>query len=450
MIRKICRQLPDTISSNPSVPRRISQFLRDERGNIAIMGAIILPVMVGAMGLGVEMSYRYFQQRKIHNAADVAAHGAGVRLAFGDPASIYTNVGRQLAVDASWDQSGTYLLNRPPQHGPFAGEARGPNGGTLIEAVVSEVQPRLFSRIWYQNDLTVSAYSVAEVMQKRDACILALDPTAPRAVEFSGGASLTLSGCEIASNSDANDAIYQGGSSIVEADCINSVGLVTESGGITLTDPECTAPRENQPVTKDPYDDVAEPTIEGPCENWNTLTNGSPHSTKHINANYNHSSGLLSMRLCNNTVDMKERIEFGPGLYILDGVNMTVNANADVNGSDLMFYLVNGASLQINGSGDVNLSAMTSGEWAPILFFISRYNTATSHQLNGNSYSSFEGVIYAPNGELEYSGGTGLSEACTQVIAKIVTFTGASDFKSDCTDFPFKDIVISSLVQLID
>lgn len=441
---------PDQGSRRFSSLHRLSEFVRDERGNIAIMGAIILPVMVGAMALGVEMSYRYFEQRKIHNAADVAAHGAGVRMAFGDPATVYTETGRLLAIDAAWDETGTYNINRPPQHGPFAGAKTGPNGGTLIEAVLSEVQPRLFSRIWGQDDVTLSAYSVAEVMQKRDACILALDPTASRAIEFGGGASLTLSGCEIASNSDAPDAVYQGGTSLVEADCVNSVGLVQESGGITLTDPKCTAPRENQPVTKDPYAEVDEPTIEGPCENWNTLTNGSPHHTKHIDANYNHSSGLLSMRFCANTVDMKQRIEFGPGLYILDGVNMTVNANADVRGSDLMFYLVNGASLQINGSGEVNLSAMTSGEWSPILFFVSRNNSATSHQLNGNSYSSFEGVIYAPNGELDYSGGTGLAEACTQVIAKVLTFTGASDFKSDCTDFPFKDIVISSLVQLID
>jgi hypothetical protein len=450
MINGNNHRFPDWCICFSSLHHRFREFAKDERGNIAIMASIILPVMIGAMGLGVEMSYRYFQQRKVHNAADVAAHGAGVRLAFGDPQSVYSDVGRQLAIDASWDQSGTYLLNSPPQNGPYAGTARGPNGGTLIEAVLSEVQPRIFSRLWNQSDMTVSAYSVAEVLQKRDACILALDPTAARAVEFSGGASLTLSGCEIASNSDASDAVYQGGTSIVQADCINTVGLVNESGGITLTDPECPSPRENQAVTADPYSDVPEPAIEGPCENWNTLTHGSPHHRKYINASYNHSSGVLSMRFCSNTVDMKQRIEFGPGLYILDGVNMTVNANADVRGSEVMFYLVNGASLQINGSGEVNLAAMTSGDWSPILFFVSRNNTATSHQLNGNSFSSFEGVIYVPNGELDYSGGSALAEACTQVIAKAVTFTGASDFKSDCSDFPFKEIVVSSLVQLID
>jgi hypothetical protein len=436
--------------ANLSLLRRFTDLCKDERGNILIMAAFILPVMVGAMGLGAEMSYRYSQQRKVHHAADVAVHGAGVRMAFGDPESIYKPIGRQLAVDASWDQTGSYVLNQPPVNGAYAGATKGPNGGTLIEAVVTEVQPRLFSRIWNQNDITVSAYAVAEVLQKRDACILALDPTAARAVEFSGSTSLTLSGCEIASNSDAADAVYQGGTSNVTADCINTVGQVTESGGVTMSDPDCTAPRENQPVTADPYADVAEPAVEGPCENWNTLTAGPPKAPKNINPSYNHSSGLLSMRFCGNTVDMKGKVNFGSGLYILDGVDMTVNANADVAGSEVMFYLVNGAALRINGSADVNLSAMTSGQWSPLLFFVSRTNTAASHQVNGNSNSSFEGVIYAPNAALDYAGGGGISGACTQVIGNTVTFTGNSDFQSDCTSFPFKDIVTSALVQLID
>ena len=139
------------------------------------MAAIVLPVMVGAMALGAEMSLRYFQQRNVHHAADLAAHGAGVRFAFGDPESVYEPIGRELAVSASWDESGTYAVNIPPQNGRFAGQSVGPNGGSLMEVVLTEVKPRLFSKIWNNSDLTISAYAVAEVLQKRDACVLALD-----------------------------------------------------------------------------------------------------------------------------------------------------------------------------------------------------------------------------------------------------------------------------------
>ncbi len=441
--------------SSSSMLRRFGDLRRDERGNILIMAAFMLPVMIGAMGLGAEASYRYQQQRKIQHAADVAAHGAGIRAAFGDPSTVYDPLGEGLAVQAAWDQSnGTYNLNDSTngaiQNGAFAGQSTGPNGGSLIEVVLTETVPRLFSQMYGGTDITVSAYAVAEVLEQRDACVLALDTSASRAMEFSGSTSLNLAGCEIASNSNASDAIYQGGSSSVTADCINAVGQVTDTGGITLTDANCTAPRENQPMVSDPYGGVAEPAIEGPCVNWNSVTSGPPHATKNINAIFNHSSGFLSMRFCTQTVQMQQRINFGPGIYILDGVDMRVNANADVNGSDLMFYLVNGASVTINGSGDLNLSAMTTGDWAPILFFSSRTNTATSHQLNGSSSSSFEGVMYFPNGSLDYNGGAGIAGACTQVIGNTVTFTGNSDFRSDCTSYPFNPIVTSALVQLID
>ena len=428
---------------------KIRSLRRDQRGTITIMAAIVLPVMVGAMALGAETSLRYFQQRNLHHAADVAAHGAGVRFAFGDPESVYDPIGRELAVTASWDESGAYEFNRPPQNGQYAGQSVGPNGGTLIEVALTEVKPRLFSKIWNNSDLTISAYAVAEVLQKRDACVLALDNSAPRAMDISGSASLDLVGCDTASNSDSWDSVYQGGSSNVSADCVYARGLIDESGGISVTD--CPEMLENQGVVADPYAEVGEPAIEGPCENWNSLTSGPPHATKNIDADYNHSSGVPSMRFCSQDVRMQQRINFGPGLYILDGVDMEVNANADVNGSELMFYLVNGARLKINGSGELNLSAMTNhDDWAPILFFVSRTNSATSHQMNGDSNSSFEGLTYVPNAAIDYNGGSGLSGACTQVIGNTVTFTGNNDFQSDCTDFPFKDIVIATLVQLID
>ena len=448
------------ISRNPGIRRlgdTAARFRRDDSGGTLIMAAIMFPVMVGAMALGTEASYRYHQQRKIQHAADTAAHGAAVRKAFGDPVSVYSPVGEQLAVSASWDQpDGDYFLHEPPAHGDYAGQATGPNGGDLIEVELNETVPRLLSRIYSQNDITVSAFAVAEVQQVRNACVLSLDQAAARAMEFSGTASLTLTGCDIASNSDAPDSVYQGGSSSVTADCINAVGQVDESGGVALSDPDCPAPRTNQPPTADPYRDVADiDETQISCSNWNVVTAGPPKATKNINPTETYTdaaSGWTSpaMRFCSNNVQIQGKINFAPGIYILDGVDMTVNANADADGSELMFYLTSGASLKINGSGELTLSAMTSGPFAPILFYSDRNNSATAHQLNGNSSSYFEGAMYFPNGDLDYNGGAGLADACTQVIANTVTFTGNSDFQSDCTDYPFKDIVTSALVQLVD
>ncbi len=44
----------------------------DERGNVAVIAALMLPVLVGVTGLGVEGSYWYLTQRKMQNASDSA------------------------------------------------------------------------------------------------------------------------------------------------------------------------------------------------------------------------------------------------------------------------------------------------------------------------------------------------------------------------------------------
>src|SRR3974377_1316172 len=48
----------------------------DQRGNIAVMMALMLPVLCGFMGLGFEVTDWYLQTRGLQNAADSAALAA--------------------------------------------------------------------------------------------------------------------------------------------------------------------------------------------------------------------------------------------------------------------------------------------------------------------------------------------------------------------------------------
>src|SRR6266852_329659 len=59
----------------------VQPFLRlcaDRRGNIAVMMALLLPALVGAMGLGFEVSNWYMTKRAMQNAADAAAIAAAM------------------------------------------------------------------------------------------------------------------------------------------------------------------------------------------------------------------------------------------------------------------------------------------------------------------------------------------------------------------------------------
>ena len=60
----------------PRSRRFLRAWLRSERGNVAIITAILLPVLIGGFGIGFETAGWYQTQRALQNAADSAAIAA--------------------------------------------------------------------------------------------------------------------------------------------------------------------------------------------------------------------------------------------------------------------------------------------------------------------------------------------------------------------------------------
>lgn len=61
---------------NRSLPRRFARFLRDEGGAIAVMGALLAVVGIGALAVSVDAITLYFQRRQAQGAVDLAAIAA--------------------------------------------------------------------------------------------------------------------------------------------------------------------------------------------------------------------------------------------------------------------------------------------------------------------------------------------------------------------------------------
>ena len=62
--------------ASSSVIAFIGRFFKDRRGNVAIFTALAAPVLVGAVGLGVEVADWYLIQRDMQNAANSAVLAA--------------------------------------------------------------------------------------------------------------------------------------------------------------------------------------------------------------------------------------------------------------------------------------------------------------------------------------------------------------------------------------
>lgn len=54
----------------------LADLWSDRSGNVAIVSALAMPVLVGSMGLGVEVGFWYYRQQAMQNAADSAAVAA--------------------------------------------------------------------------------------------------------------------------------------------------------------------------------------------------------------------------------------------------------------------------------------------------------------------------------------------------------------------------------------
>lgn len=448
--------MPAQISAGPSTLHRLCRGavsrLRDLRadacGAAAVAAAILFPVLLGGMGLGAETGYWYLTQRKLQHTADVAAHAGGVRLRAGDSQGEIGAAAHRVAGESGVDGPLVSLtVNTPPLGGGFAGDP------DSVEVVIVRSQPRWFSAIFDDQPVEMSARAVARITQTGSvACVLALSATAPGAVTVTGSTAVGLSGCDVASNSNAADAfLLSGSSAALAANCAFTVGRAITTSGLELTG--CEAVQENAPSVRDPYADVAEPAVVGACRNRNV---GSPNSSTTLTPTENHPSGMKSMRFCNG-MDVKGQVTFEPGLYIIEGGDFTINSgNVDssslavLSGGGVTFYLTNGARLRLGGNGVLTLSAPTNGPFSGILFFGSRGANDITHRLTGGHGSTTQGAAYMPVSHVEFRGNSKTTNGCTQIVGRRVTFTGNSSLRSDCEAAGTRDIATAEVVRLVE
>lgn len=415
-----------------SAVTRLKNFRVNTVGGVTAMVALMSPVLIGAMGLGGEAGYWYLTQRKVQNAADVAAHATAVRLNEGEELSNLQSLAEFLVEGAEVSlTTAAVQLNQPPTEGGFIED------GAAVEVVVTQTVQRLFSGIYSQDPVTITARAVATALGGSTGCVLALNNAVNGAMTIGGTSMLTLINCDVISNSNAISVEMPGASSTMIANCIRAAGTVDLNIAVTLS---CGAAVENASATGDPLAGLAEPAITGTCEDGAVGSNGTVTTVTPTEV---HASGMMSRRYCNG-LDVRGTTTFSPGLYIIEGGEFLINANAVVAGTGVVFYLADGVEIVWNGSATTTFAAPTSGTYSGMLIFGSRDDTTDEqHQINGSFASTLDGALYTPTSDLQFSGNGGTSfTGCTQVIADEIEFTGSSIMTLHCL-FPPPSPVIT-------
>jgi hypothetical protein len=410
------------------VRRRVGALARSRAGAMSVMMAVAAPVVIGAAGLGTEAAFWQARQRGLQQQADLAAFAGGVELMSGGNAGSIDATARQSLERGGFRaEIGAATVETPPQSGPYA-------GGRAVVVSVEEVYPRLISGLFLDSDPVLRASATALVEESGQACVLALETNASSAVAFGGSTSVRLNGCSLMSNSSAADSMVLGGSATLEASCVGAAGGVTAGSGMRLSD--CDAPRTGLARMSDPYADIAEPAVVGPCKTPNNF--GGPSGATH---------SITPGRFCGLT--MSRTVNMAPGTYVIDGGELRIGSTAVVTGHGVTIHLTNGAHVVINGGATIDLSAPTSGPYAGLLFFGRRSGASVDHVLNGSAASRFTGAIYMPNDRLEMRGSNTAGAGCTQIVARTIDFRGNSGMGMDCAGTGVRDLRMVSGVRLV-
>ncbi|HXA39193.1 MAG TPA: pilus assembly protein TadG-related protein [Phenylobacterium sp.] len=388
--------------------------------------ALSMPLLMGGAGLVAETSFDYFQKNHLQAAADAAAYAGALEDRAGSSAATIAAAANAQATSNGWSSSsGTITVNSPPA----SGANLTPNA---VEVLLTMNAPRFFSAVFSSQPITVSARAVAIAQTAANACILALDKTAPAAVQVQGNSTLNLTGCDVMSNSVASNAVDVWGSAKLMADCVMSAGGITNKSGLTLTG--CFAGITQAPRVADPFAGLPTPS---PGQN-RSIPNGNKGTTTLQPGSYS------------NGMSLSGTVVLSPGTYYVSGGNFSVNANANVSGSGVTIYLVAGSQVTMRGNASVSLAAPTSGTYSGILFFGDRAAAGGSNTFNGDAASSFTGDIYFPTQQVSYLGNFSGTNGCTQIVADQVQWSGNATVAVNCSSYGMAAIPGRQAVTLVE
>jgi len=233
---KLKMKMKSSLRMLPLVERLFVRFRKDQVGNIAILAALTLPVLVGFAGLGTEGALWYYTHHQMQDAADSAAISAATAYSGSSGTNITTQADGVTALYGYTDGSGgtTVVVNRPPSQGRYTSRSG------AVEVIVSQPQTRILSALWSSSStVTITARAVA-LANAGVGCVLALNPHAAASASEQGSVAISLNSCSLYDNSDASNAVSVGGSAIYLMSTLKEVapnfmpGVLRAGAGLTV------------------------------------------------------------------------------------------------------------------------------------------------------------------------------------------------------------------------
>ncbi len=401
--------------------RRLKTYVCDREASSLPFIALSLPVILGMVGLATDASLWMAQKRELQAAADAAAIAAAWEVAqntdeYMDYASLKEATNNGYDSSANGDLE-TFIADEVAD-------------GFVVQVNLSQDVRTFFSRILSSEPVRVNVD--ADALASTEAgnfCILALEEFGSDSLATFGSVVVDSPDCGVAANSISEESLTMAGNVEMTVDNIRLSGDYTVGGSVDLS---YNSLKTHRPPTPDPYEDLEVPAY-GACD----------HNRTRVNSNATLSPGVYCGGL---TITGNNRVEFEPGVYILDGDTFDVSGGGELIGEGVTFILTgNGndyAQMDISGNRYVQFSAPLAGEeWGGITFFQDRNAPSDARKENriiGTSDVVFDGVAYFPSQGLRFGGNAtmvGADNPCTKLIARTVILAGNPRLGNSCDDF---------------
>jgi hypothetical protein len=401
------------------IPGSIKRLIRNERGNVLVIGAAMMPFMIGSAALALDTIQMSLWKRQLQRAADSAALAGAYAMVQGK--DLPAAVARDLQLNNDVTLFGPVSVENAPLGGRFAGDPR------AVRVVLRSQRAMPFMAFFDQTPATIQTEATAASVYQGEHCMVSLEETAVTGITFTGNTNLTL-GCGIATNSKAAHAVTAEGSARIVATPVSAVGGVPASGGyvspttllpysLKQPDPYASLPRQPSPPP------ACRPAIDVQPNRTETIQNDG----------------------CFKGMNVQGTLNLAPGVYYIDGSgggDFDLGATGRVNGTGVTIILTSStptspssfATVSIHGNAVVNLSSPESGPYKGVLFYQDPRSPYDETVINGNASSVLEGGFYFPSHQLRFNGNAGLQTKCIQMVALRLLFSGNSKVENDCSE----------------
>jgi Putative Flp pilus-assembly TadE/G-like len=398
----------------------------DERGAVSVMMGLLLIPLVGALGIGFEVSNWYMTARGMQNAADAAAIAAA------------TNGGANYDVEAK-----AVATQYGFAHGvnnisiAVSNTAACPGGGTNCYSVtISGFMPLFLSQIvGYRGDATLNGAAAKQLgstaiashpATATDFCMVALGPQGIR----SNGASKANMACNIMSNTGSTCNGGNLGAPIAAAHDVNKgCGVKTLSNVPAITDtygtlasniPADTCASYPQEPTK-----KNDPPLPAITNQWSAGSKSLPSGNTKV---------CGDLQLTGNVTIDTPLGGSGAVLTIFNGqldTNGYTITTTNGSGVTVVFSGTNSASYTHapTGGGTIDIAAPTAGPWKGVAIYQDpKLTSGVDISEAGNTPAwKITGLVYLPNASVTLSGAVnkaGFGKSCFAITVKDITVNG--------------------------